>query len=75
MHTAQGSNSIMCSIFDQRFSNIISVILTTCWQNNPQYKIVCRRKFYLEMFQPASIFLLFSKSQIVAGKVSEFKRA
>ena len=67
--------TIMCPIFDQRFSNIIFVIITTCWQNNPQYKTVCPRKFYLEMFQPASLFLLFSKSQIVAGEVSEFKRA
>ena len=69
MHTAQGSNSILCSIFDQRFSNIISVILTTCWQNNPQYKIVCSRKFSfrLDMFQPASLFI-FSKSQILAEK-------
>ena len=65
MHTAQGSNSIMCSIFDQRFSNIISVIVTTCWQNNPQYKIVCSRKFYVSIWkcssQPVSFY--FFKSQ------------
>ena len=65
MHTPQGSNSIMCSIFDQRFSNIISVIVTTCWQNNPQYKIVCSRKFYVSIWkcssQPVSFY--FFKSQ------------
>ena len=65
MHTPQGSNAIMCSIFDQRFSNIISVIVTTCWQNNPQYKIVCSRKFYVSIWkcssQPVSFY--FFKSQ------------
>ena len=57
MHTPQGSNSIMCSIFDQRFSNIISVIL----------KIVCS-SFHLEMFQPASLFLFFLRVKRLRGR-------